>query len=126
MPETEEAVNRGEAQAKEEQAAKGGHAALIIGLFKEWRARDFSNDATETAQEKRIRFFLNVSDKEIIQMCKLDDDNPISVMDRLMTLQGAGVIPSLPSFNHVIRAYDDNRQTICDEICRAVRRGKVK
>jgi hypothetical protein len=103
----------------------------IENLHDKWKNRTFEDDDTNgvlfvTAQEKRDDFFLDVTDKQIIQMCKLDEDNPISVMDRLMTLQGAGVIPPLPSFNHVIRAYDDNRQTICDEICRAVRRGRVK
>lgn len=122
----EEGVNSGETQAAAEATAKNEHGEKIAALFKEWRERDFLDDDDETAQQKRDRFFRDVPDKEIVQMCKLDEDNPISVMDRLMTLQGSGVIPPLPSFNQVIRAYDDNRQTICDEICRAVKRGRIQ
>ncbi len=116
----------GEEQAQAEQDVANEHTVKIRRLFREWREREFLDDPEETAQEKRDRFFQDVPDKEIVQMCKMDEDNPISVMDRLMTLQGGGVIPPLPSLNHVIRAYADNQQTICDEICRAVRRGRVK
>lgn len=126
MPETEQAVNRGEEQAKAEQAVRGAHAAVIIGLFKEWRDRDFSDDEVETRQEKLDRFFRDVSDKEIVQMCKLDPDNPLTCMDHLVQLQGAGVIPNLPSFSHVMNIYMTNIDIICAEICRAVRRGKIK
>ena len=94
-------------------------------LYLEWKARVFEDDEIKTAQEKRDDFFHEISDKEIVLMCKMDKDNPLYCMDRLMTLQGAGVIPSLPSFGQVIKAYDDNLQTIRDEMCRAVRRGRV-
>ncbi len=115
MPETDDALEISKARSER-----------IATLFKEWRERDFSDDETETRQEKLDRFFLTVTDKEIIQMCKLDDDNPLTCLDHLVQLQGAGVIPSLPSFAHVMNVYTANIDTIRAEICRAVRRGRVK
>ncbi len=100
--------------------------AKIENLHDEWKNRTFEDDETQTAQEKRDEFFRDVTEKEIIQMCKLDEDNPLTCMDHLVELQGAGVIPTLPSLAHVMRVYTDNLSVICAEICRAVRRGKIK
>ncbi len=118
-PETQkEAVNSGETPVQNEKADR------ISALFESWKD-GFIDDENRSAQQKRDDFFLDISDKDIVQMCKLDAENPLTVMDGLMQQRGAGRIPPLPSLNHVMRAFDDNRQTICDEVCRAVRRGRV-
>ena len=97
-------------------------------LYRYWKDSEFVDDEHlgQTAQEKRDEFFRDVTDKESIQMCKLDDENPLTCMDHLVQLMGAGVIPSLASFGHVIQVYMDNLKTIQVEFCRAVRRGRVK
>ena len=80
----------------------------------------------KTVEEQRGEFFADITDKEIVIMCKMDEDNPLTCLNHLVQLLGAGVIPPLPSLNHVMKAYTDNLNTIQAEICRAVRRGRVK
>lgn len=115
----------------EEEAAKETHAERIQKLFDRWKEgfalSDEEKDKGRTTPEIKCQeFFQTIPSKEIIQMCKLDPENVLTVMDKLQIDIGGGVDRALPSIKHVMKAYSDNHNTICEEVCRAVRRGRVK
>lgn len=141
MPETEEAIHGGgpQAQIEREAAEKKTRLERMDTLFETWKTGwveivdEETIDCTtgklkviKTVEEQRSEFFAEIPDGDILKMCRMDEDNPLTIMEKLSGLQSTGVIPALPSLNHVVRAFEDNYRTIGQEICRAVRRGRIK
>ena len=96
------------------------HGEMIQELHNGWKA-GFEDSPHMTAQLKRDEYFLDATDGMILEMCKLDADNPMTLIDRVVN----GTLTYLPTLNHAFKVLMDNYQTACDEMCRAVRRGRI-
>lgn len=121
-----------------ERLEQESHADYIQRMYAKWK-EDWPNDVTVqvrqgngsvtkvvTPDEQRLEFFRHCTTPDIVAMTRLDDDNPLTMLDKLDGWMSSGILPALGSLRTIMTAYRGAKPELVEEVARAVRRGKLK
>lgn len=88
-------------------------------LYAKWK------DGFDT-EDGVMHFFGDVPDEVLLRMARMDETNPLTLLEAVDSSMSIGVVPALGSLKMIMKEYTDRRLELNAEVCRAMRRGMIK